>query len=131
MDDDIRITTDDLVAWIDRSPSNADLELCDYLVNALDNQFKYYEEIQQLREKIINQNKALSGLNVKIQQIKCKNSQFKKENKHLRRKNKHLIEDIAFCLKSIKQEKEMSIDSRTRQEMVSCYQILKELINEK
>lgn len=58
MDDDIRITTDDLVAWIDRPPSNADLELCDYLVNALDNQFKYYEEIQQLKQK----NKALHTL---------------------------------------------------------------------
>ena len=33
-------------------------------------------------------------------------------------------EDISFCLKSIKQEMEMSTDSRTKQEMLSCYQIL-------
>lgn len=38
--------------------------------------------------------------------------------------NKKLKEDISFCLKSIKQEMEMSIDSRTKQEMLSCYQIL-------
>ena len=38
--------------------------------------------------------------------------------------NKQLKEDISFCLKSIKQEMEMSTDSRTRQEMLSCYQIL-------
>ena len=38
--------------------------------------------------------------------------------------NKKLKEDISFCLKSIKQEMEMSTDSRTKQEMLSCYQIL-------
>ena len=38
--------------------------------------------------------------------------------------NQQLKEDISFCLKSIKQEMEMSIDSRTKQEMLSCYQIL-------
>ena len=38
--------------------------------------------------------------------------------------NQQLKEDILFCLKSIKQEMEMSIDSRTKQEMLSCYQIL-------
>lgn len=45
----IRITRDDLIDWIDRPPSNSDIELCDYLVNALDNQYKYYNEIQQLK----------------------------------------------------------------------------------
>lgn len=48
----IRITRDDLIDWIDRPPSNSDIELCDYLVNALDNQYKYYNEIQQLKEVI-------------------------------------------------------------------------------
>ena len=38
--------------------------------------------------------------------------------------NQQLKEDISFCLKSIKQEMEMSTDSRTKQEMLSCYQIL-------
>lgn len=101
MDDDIRITTDDLVAWIDRPPSDADLELCDYLVNALDNQFKYYEEIQQLREKVINQNKALSDLNVTIQGYKCKINQFKKENRHIRRENAHLREQLSYSCRVI------------------------------
>ena len=39
--------------------------------------------------------------------------------------NKELKEDISFCLHSIKQEMEMSTDSRTRNEMTSCYEILK------
>ena len=42
----------------------------------------------------------------------------------LEEENKQLKEDISFCLKSIKQEMEMSTDSRTKQEMLSCYQIL-------
>ena len=48
----LRITRDDLLDWIDRPPSNADIELANYLVNALDNQRKYYEENQQLKEKV-------------------------------------------------------------------------------
>lgn len=40
------------------------------------------------------------------------------------KENQQLKEDISFCLKSIKQEMEMSTDSRTKQEMLSCYQIL-------
>lgn len=41
------------------------------------------------------------------------------------KENKELKEDISFCLHSIKQEMEMSTDSRTRNEMTSCYEILK------
>ena len=43
----------------------------------------------------------------------------------LQQENQELKEDISFCLHSIKQEMEMSIDSRTRNEMTSCYEILK------
>lgn len=39
--------------------------------------------------------------------------------------NRKLKEDILFCLYSIKQEMEMSTDSRTKNEMTSCYEILK------
>ena len=45
---------------------------------------------------------------------------------NLEKENQKIKEDISFCLKSIKQEMEMSTDSRTKQEMLSCYQILKE-----
>ena len=45
--------------------------------------------------------------------------------KQLQQENKALKEDISFCLHSIKQEMEMSTDSRTRNEMTSCYEILK------
>lgn len=43
----------------------------------------------------------------------------------LQEENKQLKEDIKFCLRSIKQEMEMSKDERTRNEMSSCYEILK------
>lgn len=39
------------------------------------------------------------------------------------------IEDIEFCLNSINQEKEMSIDGRTRNEMESCIQVLNGTLN--
>lgn len=41
------------------------------------------------------------------------------------KENNELKEDILFCLHSIKQEMEMSTDSRTRNEMTSCYDIHK------
>ena len=39
------------------------------------------------------------------------------------------IEDISFCLTSIVQEKNSSRDSRTRQEMLTCEEILIERLN--
>ena len=48
-----------------------------------------------------------------------------KDYEKLQQENKELKEDISFCLHSIKQEMEMSTDSRTRNEMTSCYEILK------
>ena len=47
------------------------------------------------------------------------------KNEQLQQENQQLKEDINFCLHSIKQEMEMSIDSRTRKEMKTCYEILK------
>lgn len=43
--------------------------------------------------------------------------------------NEKMKEDILFCLRSIKQEMEMSTDSRTRSEMESCYEILKKYMS--
>lgn len=42
---------------------------------------------------------------------------------------KKAIEDIKFCLRSIKQEAEMSKDERTRKEMRTCLAILNETLN--
>ena len=42
----------------------------------------------------------------------------------LERQIKEMKEDIDFCLHSIEQEAEMSIDERTRSEMESCLKIL-------
>ena len=47
------------------------------------------------------------------------------ERDELQKGNWALKEDIKFCLHSIKQEMELSKDSRTRSEMNDCYQILK------
>ena len=52
------------------------------------------------------------------------------EKEELEIENKKLKEDISFCLKSIEQEMKMSTDSRTKQEMLSCYQILSEWSDE-
>lgn len=43
----------------------------------------------------------------------------------LQQENQRYKEDISFCLHSIKQEMEMSTDSRTRKEMTTCYEIFK------
>lgn len=47
----------------------------------------------------------------------------------LLKKNEEMKEDILFCLRSIKQEMEMSTDSRTRSEMESCYEIFKKYMS--
>lgn len=47
------------------------------------------------------------------------------ERDELQKENWALREDIKFCLHSIKQEMELSKDSRTRSEMNDCYEILK------
>lgn len=45
---------------------------------------------------------------------------------NLEKELKKCEEDISFCLHSIVQEKNTSTDKRTRQEMLSCEQILSE-----
>ena len=52
MSEEITITKEDLVLWLDRPPSNDDLDLCEYLANAVQNRQKYYEENQQLKEQL-------------------------------------------------------------------------------
>ena len=68
-----------------------------------------------------------------FQELKELQYLLKTENdyiKELQQENKQLKEDISFCLHSIKQEMEMSTDSRTRKEMTTCYEILKRWKNE-
>ena len=48
IDKDLIITQQDLVDWIDRPPSNDDLDLCSYLSNAVKNQYEYHKEIDRL-----------------------------------------------------------------------------------
>lgn len=66
----LRITRDDLLDWIDKPPSNADIELADYLVNALDNQRKYYEENAQLKKEKDDFIKAIIELAEEIVDLK-------------------------------------------------------------
>lgn len=59
IDKDLIITQQDLVDWIDRPPSNDDLDLCSYLSNAVKNQYEYHKEIDRLNkeyERIYNEN---------------------------------------------------------------------------
>lgn len=46
IDKDLIITQQDLVDWIDRPPSNDDLDLCSYLSNAVKNQYEYKRQIE-------------------------------------------------------------------------------------
>ena len=50
--EELQITKEDLVLWLDRPPCNDDLDLCDYLSNALKNQYKYKEEITNLQHEL-------------------------------------------------------------------------------
>ena len=52
---ELLITSQDLVDWIDRPPSNDDLDLCNYLENAVKNQYKYKNVIDKIKE-IVNNN---------------------------------------------------------------------------
>lgn len=49
---ELLITSQDLVDWIDRPPSNDDLDLCNYLENAVKNQYKYKNVIDKIKEYI-------------------------------------------------------------------------------
>lgn len=51
MNKKIKITKEDLVIWLNRPPTDYDLELCAYLEKALENQEKYYNQIQKLQEE--------------------------------------------------------------------------------
>lgn len=51
IDKDLIITQQDLVDWIDRPPSNDDLDLCSYLSNAVKNQYEYHKEIDRLNKE--------------------------------------------------------------------------------
>lgn len=48
--EELKITKEDLALWLDRPPSNDDLDLCAYLEKALENQHNYYQENKQLKD---------------------------------------------------------------------------------
>lgn len=79
------------------------------------------------QEEFDNVKKAIFEMlkeNKKLQQENKKLHHYKTLYRSLKKQKDELKEDISFCLKSIKQEMEMSTDSRTRGEMKSCYEIL-------
>ena len=79
-----------------------------------------FDNLLDEKEELEEYNKKLNGA-IEIYEILLKANV---------EENQKLKEDISFCLKSIEQEMKMSTDSRTRQEMLSCYQILKEWSDE-
>lgn len=84
------------------------------------------EEFDDVKKAIFEMLKE----NKKLQQENKKLHHYKTLYQSLKRQKEDLKEDISFCLKSIKQEMEMSKDSRTRGEMKSCYEILERWNNE-
>ena len=78
--------------------------------NALNEMIGYYDGLIEVIEELKKENE--------------KNKHYKTLYRSLKKQKDELKEDISFCLKSIKQEMEMSTDSRTRGEMTSCYEIL-------
>ena len=78
--------------------------------NALNEMIGYYDGLKEGIEELKQENE--------------KNKHYKTLYRSLKKQKDELKEDISFCLKSVKQEMEMSTDSRTRGEMKSCYEIL-------
>ena len=78
--------------------------------NALNEMIGYYDGLKEVIEELKQENEKLHHYKTLYQSLKKQNDELK--------------EDISFCLKSIKQEMEMSTDSRSRGEMKSCYEIL-------
>ena len=102
------------------------------------NKEEYYKRLEKTTEKIktdrcsedeianINRQKLYLAEHYisSLEQENEKLHHYKTLYQSLKRQKEDLKEDISFCLKSIKQEMEMSTDSRTRGEMKSCYEIL-------
>lgn len=52
MSEELMITKEDLVNWLDRPPSNDDLDLIGFITTRLENFYKLEQENKQLKEKI-------------------------------------------------------------------------------
>ena len=106
---DSKTSTNETISYKITMPliNNAELQRIDNINNELVDEFT--KQYTKEKDMIIAQRIMMN---------------LRKENKQLHIENQQLKEDISFCLKSIKQEMEMSTDSRTKQEMLSCYQIL-------
>ena len=82
-----------------------------------------FDDVKKAIFEMLKENKKLQQENKKLHHYKTLYQSLKKQNDELK-------EDISFCLKSIKQEMEISTDSRSRGEMKSCYEILERWNNE-
>lgn len=58
MKEEIKITKEDLVMWLDRPPSDDDFDLCSFLAKSVENQKKYYEENKSLQSQLKAKEKA-------------------------------------------------------------------------
>ena len=52
MSEELMITKDDLVNWLNRPPSNDDLDLIGFITTRLENFYKLEQENQQLKETL-------------------------------------------------------------------------------
>ena len=118
--------------------TNKELKMIDDYINELE-AYKYNmnrdylrleKENKILRENAKHNDKVVDKANWENQKLKKQLEEYKLitiDYQELEARNQELKEDISFCLHSIKQEMEMSTDSRTRKEMTTCYEILKEV----
>nr|DAU13572.1 MAG TPA: hypothetical protein [Caudoviricetes sp.] len=135
-EEELKITKEDLALWLDRPPSNDDLDLCAYLEKALENQHNYYQEIKQLQQenKILRENAEHNDK--VVDKVNWKNQLLKKENKQLKDNWNRLKEQINNSGRSFKNrcyDLVCDIDEVPKEQLTNfvtylAYEVMKELI---
>ena len=94
---------------------------------------KCIKSLKEQLESVINENQRLLKQwfenNDKTVELIGEKENYKQNFNDYKSRCEKASEDIKFCLHSIKQEYEMSIDERTRNEMESCVQIFNKTLN--
>lgn len=88
--EELKITKEDLALWLDRPPSNDDLDLCAYLEKALENQHNYYQEIKQLQQEKQQLMNDINKLQKELNEENLQCSKYAIEFNDQKEKNKQL-----------------------------------------
>ena len=108
MKEEIKITKEDLVMWLDRPPSDDDFDLCSFLAKAVENQKKYYEENKSLQ----------SQLKAKEEEIE---KQFKSMSAIIHHNSDLYLEESNKLIKERQQLKEVIKEAREYVEKTQFY----------